>query len=112
MSEAADAAASGGSDVSWFLPAHGDGRYPAAVRPRSASPILHAGTTAALYPISEDRLFIDLVTGGPPVGNAGAGIFRDHDARHEVTRAFLDICRPFGETAANDRRPAEQAAQS
>src|ERR1700759_2320914 len=66
-------------------------RYLVAVRPGLQSPTVAARMTATLDRITNGRLLINVVTGGGPREDKGAGIFMPHDERYEVTREFLSV---------------------
>lgn len=64
-----------------------------AFRPGFVLPAVAAQTVATLQRFTENRLLLNVVTGGSSREQRGYGDFLDHDARYERTDEFLSVVR-------------------
>ncbi|HWA72356.1 MAG TPA: LLM class flavin-dependent oxidoreductase [Polyangiaceae bacterium] len=64
-----------------------------AFRPGFVLPAVAAQTVATLQRFTENRLLLNVVTGGSSSEQRGYGDFLDHDARYERTDEFLSVVR-------------------
>ena len=64
-----------------------------AFRPGLVQPAIAAQTVASFQRLFDERLLLNVVTGGNSREQRGYGDFLDHDARYERTGEFLDVVR-------------------
>lgn len=64
-----------------------------AFRPGFVLPAVAAQTAASFQKLTQDRLLLNVVTGGNSREQQGFGDFLDHDARYERTAEFLHVVR-------------------
>ncbi|CAB4883363.1 MAG: LLM class flavin-dependent oxidoreductase [Actinobacteria bacterium] len=62
-----------------------------AFRPSSIAPAWAAHTAATFQRMTDNRLIVNIVTGGNPTEQRALGDFLSHDQRYERTDEFLDI---------------------
>ena len=62
-----------------------------AFRPSSIAPAWAAHTAATFQRMTDDRLIINIVTGGNPIEQRSLGDFLSHDQRYARTDEFLEI---------------------
>jgi len=64
-----------------------------AFRPGLVQPAIAAQSAASFQQLSDNRLLLNVVTGGSAREQRGYGDFLDHDARYERTAEFLSVVR-------------------